>query len=209
MADKQDSTREVTGPGTPRPAALAVGPPPRVPTPAEIVRDHGSRVYNLVRRMLGSDADAEDVTQDVLLQAIQKLSTFRGESSFQTWLHSIAVNAALSYRRNRAVQQGHQSREALTTVLEGEAGETPVRPWSTTPEKAMQDRETRALLERAIARLPVAYRDVFVLADVEGTANAEIGAMLGLSVAAVKSRLHRARLMLRETLSPHFEEAAP
>lgn len=176
-------------------------------TPDEIVEEHGPRVYNLLRRLVGNDTDAEDLTHDVLLNAIEKLPTFRGESSLGTWLHKSAVNAALAFRRTMAVQRGHRSREPLDTVLEGEqSSETPVRPWSVLPEQAVVDRETQQLLERAISGLDESYRDVFVLSDVEGLPNAEIAEMLGLTLAAVKSRLHRARMMLRERLAPHFEE---
>src|ERR1700759_179251 len=75
------------------------------PSPEQVFHDHAPRVYNLARRMLGSDADAEDVTQDVLLQVVRKLPTFRGESAFPTWLHRVTVNAALAHRRKRAVRE--------------------------------------------------------------------------------------------------------
>src|SRR5438132_11956381 len=80
-------------------------------TAEQVFRDHAPRVYNLARRMLGNDADAEDVTQDVLLQVVRKLDTFRGESAFPTWLHRVTVNAALAHRRKRASREQHQSKE--------------------------------------------------------------------------------------------------
>ena len=86
-------------------------PPVAAPTPEELLRDHAPRVYNLARRMLGNDADAEDVTQDVLLQVLRKLDTFRGESAFPTWLHRVTVNAALAHRRKRAVREEHRVAE--------------------------------------------------------------------------------------------------
>jgi RNA polymerase sigma-70 factor (ECF subfamily) len=156
--------------------------------------------------MLGNDADAEDVTQDVLLQLIRKLDTFRGESAFPTWLHRITVNAALAYRRKRASREQHQVHDPLDSFMEEGKHATPVRDWWVEPDKLAVDRETQHLIEKAIAGLPEIYRDVYVLADVEGLANAEIGDMLGLSVPAVKSRLHRARLLMRNALAPHFEE---
>src|SRR6476646_6185079 len=89
-------------------------------TPERVFRDYAPRVYNLARRMLGNDADAdaEDVTQDVLLQVVRKLDTFRGESAFPTWLHRVTVNAALAHRRKRAVRQGRQSGESLDAALD-------------------------------------------------------------------------------------------
>src|SRR5215211_9086333 len=86
-------------------------------TAEQVFRDYAPRVYNLARRMLGNDADAEDVTQDVLLQVVRKLDTFRGESAFPTWLHRVTVNAALAHRRKRATRQAHQASESIDTVL--------------------------------------------------------------------------------------------
>jgi RNA polymerase sigma-70 factor (ECF subfamily) len=176
------------------------------PTVEEVFREHAPRIYNLARRMLGNDADAEDVTQDVLLQVIRKLDTFRGESAFPTWLHRVTVNAALAHRRKRASREEHRLRDPLDSFLEDGSHATPVRKWSIQPDQAALDREVHDLIERAIAQLPELYRDVYVLADVEGLPNADIGAALGLSVPAVKSRLHRARLLMRNTLAPHFEK---
>jgi RNA polymerase sigma-70 factor (ECF subfamily) len=179
-------------------------------TPEQVFHDYAPRVYNLARRMLGNDADAEDVTQDVLLQVVRKLGTFRGESAFPTWLHRVTVNAALAHRRKRAVREEHVARDPLDVFLEnghfhhGAA----TRSWSVLPDREVLDKETHELIEAAIARMPEIYRDVYVLADVEGLPNGEIGSILGLSVPAVKSRLHRARLLMRDELAPHFEEVA-
>ena len=175
-------------------------------TPERVFQDYAARIYNLARRMLNSDADAEDVTQDVLLQVVRKLDTFRGESAFPTWLHRITVNAALAHRRKRAVRQKHQVSDPLDHFLENGHHHAPVRPWSIEPSQQALDRETHDLIESAIAGLPEIYRDVYVLADVEGLPNADIADILTLSLPAVKSRLHRARLLMRDALAPHFEE---
>jgi RNA polymerase sigma-70 factor (ECF subfamily) len=177
-------------------------------TPEQVFRDYAPRIYNLARRMLGSDADAEDVTQDVLLQVVRKLDTFRGEAAFPTWLHRVTVNAALAHRQKRAMRQRHQVSDPLEHFLEDGHHQAPIRRWAVEPQKQALDRENHQLIERAIAGLPEIYRDVYVLADVEGLANAEIAEMLGLSLPAVKSRLHRGRLLMREALAPHFEEVA-
>jgi RNA polymerase sigma-70 factor (ECF subfamily) len=177
-----------------------------VPSPEQVFRDYGPRVYNLARRMLGNDADAEDVAQDVLVQVLRKGNTFRGEASFPTWLHRVTVNAALMHRRKRARRQEHETYDPGYFFEEAGSHAHPVRPWSISPAAAALDHETATLIESAIARLPETYRDVYVLADVEGLPNAEIAEMLGLSVPAVKSRLHRARLLMRHELAPHFEE---
>jgi len=177
-------------------------------TPEQIFRDYAPRVYNLARRMLGNDADAEDVTQEVLLQVVRKLDTFRGEAAFPTWLHRVTVNAALAHRRKRAIRDGHEVPDPLDKFLEDGHHHTAVGRWPVRPEQEALDRETQQLIEEAIAKLTPIYRDVYVLADVEGLPNAEIGDMLGLSVGAVKSRLHRARLLMRDALAPHFEEVS-
>src|SRR5574341_1383028 len=172
------------------------GTAPASLTPEQVFRQHGVRVYNLARRMLGNDADAEDVTQDVLLQVVRKLDTFRGEADLTTWLHRVTVNAALNHRRKRARREEHEIHDPMQHFLETGHHAAKVQPWNITPDAQALSRETSQLIEKAIAGLPVIYRDVYVLADVEGLANAEIADLLGLSLSAVKSRLHRGRLLM-------------
>jgi len=182
-----------------------VAPLPEKLTPELVFREYAPRIYNLARRMLGNDADAEDVTQDVLLQVVRKLDTFRGDSQLSTWLHRVAVNAALAHRQKRANRQKHETGEAADELLETAAPETVVKRWNVAPDEPVLAAEQHEVIERAIQQLPEPFRDVYLLADVEGLPNAEIGEMLGLSVAAVKSRLHRARMRMRDLLAPHFE----
>src|SRR5213593_4907310 len=87
-------------------------------TAERVFNEYAPRVYNLARRMLGNDADAEDVTQDVLLQVVRKLDTFRGEAAFPTWLHRVAVNAALAHRRKKARREEHEVRDPLERFLD-------------------------------------------------------------------------------------------
>ena len=183
-----------------------VAPLPEKLTPELVFREYAPRIYNLARRMLGNDADAEDVTQDVLLQVVRKLDTFRGDAQISTWLHRVTVNAALAHRQKRANRQKYEAGEAADEILETAAPDTAVRRWNVSPEDPVLAAEQHAVIERAIKELPEPFRDVYLLADVEGLPNAEIGEMLGLSVAAVKSRLHRARMRMRDLLAPHFEE---
>lgn len=182
-----------------------VAPLPEKLTPELVFREYAPRIYNLARRMLGNDADAEDVTQDVLLQVVRKLDTFRGDSQLTTWLHRVTVNAALAHRQKRANRQKHESGEADDELLETAAPETAVKRWNVSPDEPVLAAEQQEVIEKAIQKLPEPFRDVYVLADVEGLPNAEIGEILGLSVAAVKSRLHRARMRMRDLLAPHFE----
>jgi RNA polymerase sigma-70 factor (ECF subfamily) len=178
---------------------------PKSPLSAEqVYHDYAPRVYNVARRMVASDIDAEDVTQDVLLQVVRKLPSFRGESAFPTWLHRVTVNAALSHRRRLAVRQEHGPRCSLDAYRVDQPVCEALGRRTLPPEDLLAGHELKQIIDRAIDSLPVAYRTVFVLADVEGLPNAEIGARLGMSLPAVKSRLHRARAMLRDALAPHL-----
>ncbi len=183
-------------------------PPPDPPeklTPEVVFRDYAPRIFSLARRMLGNDADAEDVTQDVLLQVVRKLDTFRGDSQLGTWLHRVTVNAALAHREKRANRQKREA-GAADDALEADGPGGAARRWDVAPDEPVLAAEQAGLIEAAINALPEPFRDVYVLADVEELPNAEIGEMLGLSVPAVKSRLHRARLRMRDALAPHFEQ---
>jgi RNA polymerase sigma-70 factor (ECF subfamily) len=179
---------------------------PDAPVTAETVfREHAPRIYHIARRMLNNDADAEDVTQDVLLQVIRKLDTFRGDAQLSTWLHRVTVNAALAFREKRANRQKHETTDAAEERLEIAPSNGSVKRWNTEPDEPVLKAEQTATIEKAIGDLPGPFRDVYVLADVEGMPNNEIADMLGLSLPAVKSRLHRARLRMRDSLAPHFE----
>jgi RNA polymerase sigma-70 factor (ECF subfamily) len=182
--------------------------PASLPAAEEIFREYAPRVYHLARRLLGNEADAQDATQDVFLQVVRKLESFRGEAAFPTWLYRVTVNTALAYRRKRAVREEHRLHDPLEDFREDGTHLMPVRRWIREPIQVAIDRETHELIEQAIAKLPETYRDVYVLADVEELPNAEIADMLGLGLPAVKSRLHRARLLMRKALARHFEEVA-
>lgn len=181
------------------------------PTPELVFREYAPRIYQIARRLLNNDADAEDVTQDVLLQVIRKLDGFRGDAALSTWLHRVTVNAALAHREKRANRSKHETTAIGDETLESAAladppGATRLPRIGASPPEIALATEQRQIIERAIAKLPEPFRDVYVLADVEQLPNAEIAEMLGLSLSAVKSRLHRARLQMRGLLAPHFEE---
>jgi RNA polymerase sigma-70 factor (ECF subfamily) len=185
----------------------AVAGPSRPLSPETVCEEYAPRVYSVAWRMLANDADAEDVTQDVLLQVVRKLDTFRGESSLATWLHRITVNAALAHRRKAAQRKERQLEDPMDQFLADGSPSRPQRACSGPADKIVLGRELRQLIDRAIAGLPQMYREVYILADIEDYPNARIGAELGLSLPAVKSRLHRARMMMRDALAPHFGEA--
>lgn len=161
---------------------------------AELYQAHAPRLYTLVHRMTGSDQDAEDVLQEVFLQAHRKLGGFRGESSLGTWLYRLAVNQCLDFLR------GRQTKMARATESYDDVGaEEPVAPAPTVPTAI-----SRIDLEKAIARLPEGCRVAFVLHDVEGFAHHEIAGMLGVSEGTSKSQVHKARVKLRAMLSGEF-----
>ena len=157
----------------------------------ELYRAHSARLYSLLLRMVGGAEDAEDLLQDVFLQAHRKLDSFRGDSSLGTWLYRLAVNQCLDYLRGR---QSKMSR--VTESFEDEAVQEPASPAPVVPAAI-----SRVDLERAIARLPEGCRLAFVLHDVEGFAHHEVAGLLGISEGTSKSQVHKARLKLRLMLS--------
>jgi RNA polymerase sigma-70 factor, ECF subfamily len=190
----------------PTPAGEAAAPeteeawPARKWTAEEVFREHAGRVFALARRMLGNDADAEDVTQEVLLQVVRKLADFRGEAALTTWLHRVTTNAALILRRQAARRARLLDNQPDLACDSPAAG---TRRHQAAPDQVVLNRELRQRIDEAIAQLPPLYRDVYVLADVDGLSNAEVADTLSLSLPAVKSRLHRARLLMRDFLAPY------
>jgi RNA polymerase sigma-70 factor (ECF subfamily) len=174
---------------------------------AEVIcQQYAHRIYRIARRLLSNAADVEDVTQDVFLLVVRKLATFRGASDVSTWLYRVTVNAALEHRRKRAPQL---AREIHTSLGDMEARGRPVASesrWGEEPDRQLLGREMEECIENAVRGLPEMCREAFVLSDIKGLPNAEIAALLGLSLAVVKHRLHRARLLLRDALRPHCAE---
>ncbi len=155
-----------------------------------LYRTHARRIYSLAYRFTGNAAEAEELLQDVFLQAYRKLGGFRREAALSTWLHRLAVNRCLDHLRSRAARQ-----DAVTGPLAEEAAAAAPRSRAASP-------ITRLDLERAIARLPDGCRAAFVLHDVEGYEHREIAALLGIAVGTSKSQVHKARLRLRGILKP-------
>src|SRR5688572_11209419 len=160
----------------------------------QLVAEYGDRVFGIALRVTGSPSDAEDVMQEAFLQAFRSWSTFRGEAAPTTWLYRIAVNAALARVRSRPPV------ELLTERDEG----VDVPDWSADAAQAVLRGELREQLEAGITRLPEDLRVTLILRDVEGLSTAETAAALDISEAAVKSRLHRARVLLRGYLAALF-----
>jgi len=167
-----------------------------------IVRRYQARVFRLASR-LTSDADAPDVLQETFLQVYRHLSSFRGESQFGTWLYRIATNAALMHRRGAKRRAAESLEEYLPRFdADGVHAATPAELQVASQADERLDRQT--LADRArdmIARLPDHYRDAFVLRDLEEMSTADVAQALGIEPAAVRQRVHRARLMVRGYLS--------
>jgi RNA polymerase sigma-70 factor (ECF subfamily) len=156
----------------------------------ELYRRHFRRVYALCMRMMGNPTEAEDMTQEVFLQLFNKIGMFRGESAFTTWLHRMTVNQVLMHFRKKS------TRSELIT----DEGETPVQIVRGTENPGAMSAVDRIALERALQQLPMGYRTVFVLHDIEGYEHYEVADMLGIAEGTSKSQLHKARLKLRQLI---------
>jgi RNA polymerase sigma-70 factor (ECF subfamily) len=174
----------------------------------QLVERYGERVYRLAVRITGVRADAEEAAQDALWTAARKIHTFKGESAFGSWLYRITANAAyqkLRWRRRKAQEI------ALDDVLPALDGERrhfeSVDDWSNRVDERALQGELRQVLTDAIAALPADYQAVLMLHDVEGLSNPDIAETLGISLPAVKSRVHRARLFVRKRLSEYLDDS--
>ncbi len=154
---------------------------------------HRRRVYSLCLRMTGDTAEAEDLTQEAFLQLFRKISTFRGESAFSTWLHRLVVNVVLMHLRRKGLQQ--VSLDEVDT-----SQEEPVKRDFGDDDRRLMGSIDRITLGRAITALPPGYRAIFVLHDVEGFEHNEIAQIMNCSIGNSKSQLHKARMKLREYL---------
>jgi RNA polymerase sigma-70 factor (ECF subfamily) len=166
-----------------------------------LVQRHESKIYGLCLKMLGNPEDAEDVLQEVFIKAFQALPSFREEARFSTWLYRIAHNACLMRIRKKKLET-----VSLDRPLDVEEGhiQRDVTDWSTDPRTDVMSEELSSVLTQHINELSPDNRIVFVLRDIHGLSTDDTASVLGLSVPAVKSRLHRARLYLRERLSDYM-----
>ncbi|MBN2536973.1 sigma-70 family RNA polymerase sigma factor [candidate division WOR-3 bacterium] len=167
----------------------------------ELVRRYERKVYNITYRMLGNPEDASEALQDTFLRAYRFVGKFQFKSKFYTWLYRIATNVSLTKLRKRKSPVVMSIDEPV-----GDSGEMafeiPDEQFS--PERLYEQREIRRKLKEAVDRLPEDYRTVVVLRDLEGLSNEDVSKVLNLSIPAVKSRLHRGRLALREKLEKYL-----
>ena len=167
-----------------------------------LIRKYDRQIFRIAQHITQNREDAEDVVQDAFLKAYEKLDQFQGNSKFYTWLVRIAVNESLMRLRKRRTGK----MVSIDEDIETDEGSVPrdLADWSPNPEQNYSQAELAKILRKTIQGLPPGFRVVFVLRDVDGLSTEETAEMLGLSVPAVKSRLLRARLQLRERLSRYF-----
>jgi len=174
----------------------------------ELIQEHRDRVFNITFRMLGNRAEAEDVAQEVFIAVFKTIDDFREESKFSTWLYRVAVNHCknrIKYLARRpALDRSREEMDETThgTGVNGTIG----APLPSSPQKALESKQMEKLMQEAIANLEEDQRIVVVLRDVEDLSIEEICEITGLPDGTVKSRLHRARLVLRKRLQRHIED---
>ena len=166
----------------------------------EIVKRYSNKVYNLAYHLTRDAHAAEEIMQDVFLTVIAKIGTLTTEAYFSTWLYRVTTNAAYGYLRKE------KKFSEQTPVEDIDQEQYLDYDWSTLPDDVLLSEESKEVLRESIDSLPEAMRTVVVLKDVEGLKNEEIAETLGISVPAVKSRLHRGRLILRQLLSEYFSK---
>jgi RNA polymerase sigma-70 factor (ECF subfamily) len=169
-----------------------------------LVKRYDRNVFRIAQHITQNREDAEDVVQDAFLKAYQNLGQFQGQSKFYTWLVRIAVNEALMRLRRRRPERMVSLDEDVKTEEDSMPRE--IADWTPNPEQQYTQGELKDILSRTIQGLPASFRTVFVLRDVEGLSTEETADALGLSIPAVKSRLLRARLQLRERLNKYFKK---
>lgn len=169
----------------------------------ECVRAYCGHLMLVARRILRNEEDAQDAVQDAFLAAFKQIGNFKGLSRLRTWLHRIAVNAALGRLRSHQRHPQQSIEELLPHFGDGEHQRDPPAPWRAASETILERQETRERVRGCIAALPEAYRTVLLLRDIEGLDTEETAGMLGTSAGVVKTRLHRARQALRTLLDPY------
>ena len=195
-----------TRPKVDRDAALLAALRAETPEAPEMLVDtYGDRVYRLTYRITGSNEDAEEATQDALWTAARKIGSFKGESQFGSWLYRIAANAAYQKLRTRRAKTREIAIDDVLPAFDSDGLHfEPMDDWSPRVDDNAATGELRAVLEKAIGDLPPDYRTALVMHDVEGIANPDIAETLGISLPAVKSRVHRSRLFVRKKLAEYL-----
>ncbi|NDC36645.1 MAG: sigma-70 family RNA polymerase sigma factor [Proteobacteria bacterium] len=170
---------------------------------SELVSRYSEKAHNLAMRITRNQEDAEEVLQDVFVTVFKKIASFKGESAFSSWLYRITVNTAFMKLRKRKQSATVSLEEITPSVKESWVAN---RSDSADVNYLCSQHQLRAELDEAVQKLPEEYRIIFVLRDVDGLSNHEVSEILDISIPAVKSRLHRSRLMLRKRLARFYED---
>ncbi|MDR9781023.1 RNA polymerase sigma factor [Rhizobium redzepovicii] len=177
------------------------------PAVRAIVQRHNQRLFRTARAVIRNDAEAEDVVQAAYIKAFTNLAAFRGEAEFSTWLTRIALNEALARVRARKNTTGLEEIDMQATSAGGEVVQFPSSLSATDPETELSRSQARLLLEQAVDELPNDFRAIFVLRDVEGMSTDEAASYLGIRPETAKTRLHRARKMMRQSIEKRLSGA--
>ncbi len=164
------------------------------------------KIYGLSFNLTRNQMDAQDVTQEVLLTIYRKVHTFQGKSAFSSWVYRVTLNATYMKLRSKKKDPKISIEDMLPSFNSSGYQQEKIQDWSENTESLLFTNETKSVIKKAVDQLPEKEKVVFMLRDVEGLSTEKVGEILDLTIPAVKSRLHRARLFLRKKLSGYFEE---
>lgn len=167
----------------------------------ELIAPYQDRLYNTLLRMSGNPEDAAELFQEAMIRVFRGLRSYQGDSSLYTWLYRIVLNVAFTHRRRHRLRV-----VSVETVAEGGGVDIADPDESLRPGRAMENQETRTVIERALAEVAEVYRAVLVLKDIEGLKYEEIAEILDIPIGTVRSRLHRARCEMRDRLQPYLDQ---
>lgn len=173
----------------------------------ELIRKYSRPLFGVILNYTKNPSDAEEILQDTILKIVRKIDTFRGESGLWSWMKRIAVNNAIMWLRKHRTMRAHETpfEDGLPNFTDDGNHESPIYGWTVDPESATLNTELASQLYEAVQALPYEYRVPLVLRDVEGDSIKQISAALGLKEATTKTRIHRARLSVRERLSRYLD----
>lgn len=167
----------------------------------ELIAPYQDRLYNTLFRMSGNAEDAAELFQEAMIRVFRGLRSYQGDSSFYTWLYRIALNVAFTHRRRHRLRV-----VSVENLVRGGAADLVDNDENLRPGRAIENAETRDVIEQALADVPEVYRAVLVLKDVEGLKYEEIAEILDIPIGTVRSRLHRARCEMRDRLQPYLDQ---
>ncbi|MBN2530940.1 MAG: sigma-70 family RNA polymerase sigma factor [Deltaproteobacteria bacterium] len=170
-----------------------------------LIEEHQSRIYNLIFRMIGNHEEAEDLLQEVFITVFKKIDSFRGESSLSTWIYRIATNHCIN-RKKYLSRRKHYAKSSFSELTEKEQSETGsgITQNLPRPDEMAEGKQMELLIQHAISSLDDEYKVVLILRDVQNLSYEEIEQILNVPAGTVKSRLHRARMALKEKLAPYL-----